>query len=89
MKRNIGQIAILCVLLVILAATLYAVYRSFALPGAGLPETGWLALSFGTFFAVLVGVGLMALLFSSRRRGYDEPPHLIDDHPSEDGHSPR
>lgn len=27
-------------------------------------------------FSVVVGVGLMMLLFLSSRRGYDEPPHF-------------
>jgi hypothetical protein len=34
------------------------------------------ALALGAGFSVLVGIGLMVLLFFSSRRGYDEPPHF-------------
>jgi len=33
---------------------------------------GWIALSLGTFFSLLIGCGLMALMFYSSRSGYDE-----------------
>ena len=33
---------------------------------------GWIALGLGTFFSLLIGCGLMALMFFSSRRGYDE-----------------
>jgi hypothetical protein len=33
---------------------------------------GWIALGLGVFFSVLIGCGLMALMFYSSRRGYDE-----------------
>jgi hypothetical protein len=33
---------------------------------------GWIALVLGVLFAVALGVGLMALVFISNRRGYDE-----------------
>jgi hypothetical protein len=29
---------------------------------------------FGVLFTIVVGVGLMGLIFYSSRRGYDEPP---------------
>jgi hypothetical protein len=35
-------------------------------------------MAFGSFIAVLVGGGLMALVFYSSRKGYDEPPHRIE-----------
>jgi TRAP-type C4-dicarboxylate transport system permease small subunit len=38
---------------------------------------GYIALSLGVFFSLLIGCGLMALLFYSSRRGYDEQPELI------------
>jgi hypothetical protein len=33
---------------------------------------GWVALVLGVVFSVLVGCGLMGLMFYSSRRGYDE-----------------
>jgi hypothetical protein len=34
-------------------------------------------MALGVIFSLAVGFGLMALLFYSSRRGYDEPPVLI------------
>jgi hypothetical protein len=35
------------------------------------------ALILGSVLSLGVGVGLMALLFYSHRKGYDEPPRLL------------
>lgn len=40
---------------------------------------GWIALTLGTVFTFLVGAGLMALVFFSHRRGYDERANRPDD----------
>ncbi|MBL8687817.1 MAG: hypothetical protein JNL04_01885 [Rhodospirillaceae bacterium] len=48
---------------------------------------GWIALILGVIFSLGVGGGLMALVFVSSRRGYDEKAHLApadDDKPRED-----
>ncbi len=37
-----------------------------------IPFIGWLAILGGAFFSLLVGGGLMALLFYSSRHGYDD-----------------
>jgi hypothetical protein len=34
---------------------------------------GWAAMTLGIVFSLVVGCGLMALLFFSHRRGYDGP----------------
>ena len=39
---------------------------------------GWIALGLGVFFSLLIGCGLMALMFFSSRRGYDEQPKHSD-----------
>ena len=41
---------------------------------------GWIALSLGVFFSIVIGCGLMALTFYSSRRGYDEGVKNIDNH---------
>jgi hypothetical protein len=33
---------------------------------------GWIALGLGTFFSLLIGCGLMALMFYSNRSGHDD-----------------
>jgi len=40
--------------------------------GAEIPLTGWLAIIGGTVLSLLVGGGLMALVFYSNRHGYDD-----------------
>ena len=42
---------------------------------------GWIALAAGTALSIVVGAGLMALVFYSARRGYDDRiNHDIPDH---------
>ena len=40
----------------------------------GIDLNGWIALVLGVLVTVGLGVGLMALIFVSNRRGYDDPP---------------
>ena len=39
----------------------------------GISTAGWVALVFGVIVTLALGVGLMALIFISSRRGFDEP----------------
>lgn len=41
---------------------------------------GWIALSLGTFLSLAVGGGLMALVFYSARKGYDDRIEIDNDH---------
>jgi hypothetical protein len=41
------------------------------------PTSGYAAMVFGVIISLAIGFGLMALLFYSSRKGYDEPPVLI------------
>lgn len=38
---------------------------------------GYIALCLGVFFSLLIGCGLMGMLFYSSRHGYDEQPEFI------------
>jgi NADH:ubiquinone oxidoreductase subunit 5 (subunit L)/multisubunit Na+/H+ antiporter MnhA subunit len=40
---------------------------------------GWIALTLGVVMTFLVGAGLMALVFFSHRRGYDDRANRFDD----------
>lgn len=42
------------------------------LAGDPIPLYGWIAVAGGVFFSLLVGGGLMALIFYSSRHGYDD-----------------
>jgi hypothetical protein len=68
------HIAIAICVLAVLAAVGYFAYAGLTVPGADMPAEGYVALIIGIVFSLAVGVGLMALLFYSSRRGYDEPP---------------
>ncbi len=66
--------AIIIGLLAVLAVVAYFVYAGLTVPGAAMLAQGYVALTIGVAFSLLVGIGLMALLFYSSRHGYDEPP---------------
>jgi uncharacterized membrane protein required for colicin V production len=44
-----------------------------------LSGSGSVALIIGVTFGLIVGIGLMALIFFSSRNGFDEPPHVQSD----------
>jgi hypothetical protein len=43
-----------------------------ALGASEISPVGWLAMALGVLFSLALGVGLMALVFFSNRRGYDD-----------------
>jgi hypothetical protein len=77
-------IAVLCAMLVGAGALGYLGWFS---TDHDVPESGYVALALGVVFSLVVGVGLMALVFYSSRKGYDEPVVLIPEPESdpEDG----
>ena len=70
------RIAISVGLLVLLAAVGAYAFEGLIVPDAPVPTYGIVMFTIGITFLVVVGVGLMGLLFYSSRRGYDEPPHV-------------
>jgi hypothetical protein len=56
------------------AAVWFAIYSWNAIEGPALPTGGYVAMWLGIVFSIVVGCGLMALVFYSSRRGYDAPP---------------
>ncbi len=68
------RILLIVFLLALLAGVGYFAYSAMTVPGEAMPAQGYIALALGAVFSLIVGVGLMALLFFSSRRGYDEPP---------------
>jgi hypothetical protein len=49
-------------------------YNWLAIGTVGISVYGWIALILGAVVTLGVGMGLMALVFISSRRGYDDPP---------------
>ena len=72
-RMTFGTIAVLVALFGILAvASWFAAQAWISVDGPPMPATGYIAMTLGVAFSLLVGCGLMALLFYSSRHGYDE-----------------
>lgn len=66
--------AVILPLLAFLAASVWFAYYVWASDsGPPMPASGYVAMALGILFSMLVGIGLMALVFYSHRHGYDEP----------------
>ncbi len=73
MTSAVGTIALVVVLLgLLVAATIFAARSWTAVEGPPMPAVGYVAMTIGVFFSLLIGIALMALLFYSSRHGYDE-----------------
>ena len=67
-------------LFAILAAAGWLAARAWtSVDGPPMPAVGYIAMALGVTFSVIVGCGLMTLLFYSSRHGYDEPYRPEDD----------
>lgn len=70
------RMLLVIILLGMLVAVGYLGYSAMAVEGGPIPTEGYVALALGAGFSLVVGIGLMMLLFLSSRRGYDEPPNF-------------
>jgi hypothetical protein len=67
------KIAFALPLLALLAASVWFAYYVWASDeGPPIPTMGYVAMALGILFSLVVGCGLMALVFYSSRHGYDE-----------------
>jgi TRAP-type C4-dicarboxylate transport system permease small subunit len=78
-------IALLCAMLV---AACVLGYLGWTSTDTSVPASGYVALVLGVVFSLIVGVGLMALVFYSSRKGYDEPAVLIPEPESDEEDGP-
>lgn len=71
-KISLSQVLLLIVLCSFLVFAV--VWASLAWTSADVTMSihGWIALTLGTFFSLLIGAGLMALMFYSSRSGHDD-----------------
>ena len=68
-----GQVALIAVLTALLVLTgIWATTVWNATGDVVMDKHGWIALGLGTFFSLLIGCGLMALMFFSSRSGHDD-----------------
>jgi hypothetical protein len=63
----LGALAAILLVTVVWATTVWT-----ATSDVPMSKHGWIALGLGTFFSLLIGCGLMALMFFSSRSGHDE-----------------
>jgi hypothetical protein len=71
---TLGIVALVVALLVILlAAGWFAAHAWISVEGPPMPANGYIAMTLGIVFSLIIGFGLMGLVFYSSRHGYDEP----------------
>jgi hypothetical protein len=66
-------------LAILVGAGWFAIGAWFTISGPSVPASGYIAMAAGVAFSLVVGCGLMALVFYSNRHGYDEPYRLDED----------
>jgi hypothetical protein len=81
-----GQIALIAALIALLILTgIWAMIVWNAAGDVVMDKHGWIALGLGTFFSLLIGCGLMALMFFSSRSGYDDAADPFRNRPEPPG----
>jgi hypothetical protein len=73
----LGTWAVVVVLSAFLVAAGVIGYLGWTSTDTDVPTSGYVAMALGVIFSLVVGVGLMALIFYSSRKGYDEAAVLI------------
>lgn len=67
-----GWLAVVVLAGFLVASIAYAIHAWNAMSGVGISPAGWVFMSLGVIFTIVVGGGLMALLFYSSRKNYDQ-----------------
>lgn len=67
-----GRWALIAALLLLLLPAGYFAYQGLTVGDVDMPATAYLAMGLGIVFSLAIGVGLMALVFYSSRKGYDD-----------------
>jgi len=71
-RRHLPVVITAVVLLGFLAVAVKFMVDAWQHSTAVMSIHGWVALGLGVFFSIVIGCGLMALMFYSSRYGYDE-----------------
>jgi hypothetical protein len=81
---RIGTVVLVAALLGLLAGSVWFAAQSWSFDGPPLPTQGYIAMTLGVVFSVVIGCGLMALVFYSNRYGYDERSNRDQHQPGDD-----
>lgn len=73
-----GKILAIVTLLALLAFALWVAYEQWAMVSVEIPFWGWVAIFAGAGLSLVVGIGLMALMFYSHRHGYDDRGQQVE-----------
>ena len=72
MRSTFSLIAIVIAAAVLLTVVIAVANLWDAIGDSGISAAGWVAMGLGIIVTLALGIGLMALVFISSRRGYDE-----------------
>jgi len=71
------RFVVIGILFAFLAGAIYVGHYGWVSAGdVTMPAWGWLMMGLGIFFTLVIGGGLMILIFYSSRAGYDEAPQI-------------
>jgi hypothetical protein len=68
------SVLLVIALLALLAVSVWWAVHAWTAIDVEMSIHGYIAITLGIVFSLLVGCGLMALVFYSSRHGHDEPP---------------
>lgn len=73
-RKSFGVLVMVGALLALLVMAGFFAYQGLVAAGdVDVPVQGYIAMGLGIAFSLVIGIGLMALVFYSSRKGYDEP----------------
>ena len=72
MKSTLNWVAVVIAAAVVLIIGIVIAAEWTGIGDSDISGAGWLAMGLGVIVTLALGVGLMALVFISNRRGYDE-----------------
>ena len=71
---NAKALTLIAALATMLVGAACFAYEGLTVGQGSLPADFYIAMTLGVVFSLIVGIGLMTLVFYSSRKGYDEPP---------------